>query len=429
MKNVLINFLNSLVFILVSSLAYADSQSVDGLNMNGIASFQKLRKDYYIAALYLEERSNFPDYVLAMPGKKVMDIRITIDSWSMRSFNSIWTESILINNDEASQTTNKDIIMAFGKMLKTDLKKGDHLSIVFTPDTGSSIILNNTMLLSTTDDSLFNLLVNTWIGERPYSSDFKRDLLNLNNDTNTAALIKRHSEIKPDAKRVTEVISWVPKKDEPKADTKKTSSSALAGMPPSDDTSVTATGSRNMAVEKITLDEPEKPKMTVAMDKPAINTQVPKPVVAKPESVPTPAKQVTPAAPKTVAVAPANPVPTQSPAPTATPPPVTVATTPAANSPDKLLKTFRANVLKQTYRNTKYPERSINLKQEGLIVLKLTINRSGKVVNITEEQTSEFSSLNKAAEIAVKRSQPYSPPPDELPGDRFDVSVPFNFKL
>jgi protein TonB len=377
MKKLCLNLLNILVFVFIAQTANAQI-STKGMTLNGIASYEKLRKEHYLAALYLEEPSNFPDYVLAMPGKKVMDIRITIDDWSTRSFTSAWTEAMLINNSGAAQNKNKEFIMEFGKLLKDDLKKGDRLLIAYTPNIGSSIVLNGTTLLTTSDDGVFNLLLNTWIGPRPYSSDFKKDLLNFNNN---AELVKRHQETTPSAKRVTAIAAWAPKKEEPQP-------------------------------------EPPKPE--------AKKPEAPKPEVKKEIAQPKPAEPAKPAAVASV------PAATPAPAPVAAtpPPPAPVAAAkPAVNSSEDLFAAFRANVLKQTYRNTKYPERSINLKQEGVIILKLKINRAGKVVNTTEEQTSEFISLNKAAEVAVKRSQPYPAPPDGLKGETFEISVPFNFKL
>lgn len=390
MKKICVNILNSLLFLLGSSLLNAENISLSGLNMNGIASFEKLRKEYYIGALYLEERSNFPDYVLTMPGKKIMDIRIVADEWTTRNFNSLWTEAILINNDEASQKKLSDEIMNFGQILKGDLKKGDRLVISYTPNIGSRILLNGTALMETTDDGLFTLMLNTWIGQRPFSSDFKRDLLNLGTEAPTAELTKRYNSIKPSAKRTIAIASWAPKKDEPKPEAKKEepkkeTTTAVAAKPA------------------------EKPKAAAVATKPA--TTAPKP------------------APATVATAPKAPTQPAAAPPAPKPAPAAVTAAPKANASEDLFNVYRSNIYKLTYRNTIYPPRSINLKQEGVIILKIKINRDGRVISVTEEQTSEFASLNKAAETAVKRSAPYPAPPADLKGESFEFSIPFNFKL
>lgn len=387
MKKICLNVLNSLLLLLSASLLHAENVSLKGVSMNGIASFEKLRKEYYIGALYLEERSNFPDYVIAMSGKKVMDMHITIDAWTTRNFNSLWTEAILINNDEATQNKLSSVIMSFGEMLKGDLKKGDRLIIAYTPGVGSQILLNGTVLLETANDDLFNLMLNTWIGQRPFSSDFKRDLLNLGAETSTTELITRYKGIKPSAKRTTAVASWAPKKEEPKPEPKPEPKKEAA-------TAVAAKSS----------DKPQ-PNLTTATK---TNTAKPAP------------------APKTATAQPSPPPP---PAAVPAPAPKPVAAAPKANAAEELFNVYRSNIYKLTYRNTIYPPRSINLKQEGVIVLKIKINREGRVIGMSEEQTSEFASLNKAAETAVKRSAPYPAPPDGLKGESFEISIPFNFKL
>jgi protein TonB len=390
MKKICINVLNSLLFLLAANLLHAENVSLNKLDMNGIASFEKLRKEYYIGALYLSEKSNFPDYVLSMPGRKVMDIRIVADGWTSRNFNGLWTEAILINNDEATQTKLRSVIMDFGKMLKGDLKKGDRLSFVYTPNAGTSIILNGARLMETKDDGLFNLLLNSWIGMRPFSSDFKRDLLNLSTEPKTAELIKRYNSIKPSAKRIAGTASWATKPEEEKPEVKPESKKVVAATTPT-----AATPSKESA----------------------------KPVA-------TPAPKAEPAKPPVAAATPAAaPVAPPAPAPAAIPPPPPLPVAPAATTADQLFEVYKSNIYKLTYRNTIYPPRSINLKQEGVIVLKIKINRDGKVINTTEEKTSEFASLNKAAETAIKRSAPYPAPPEALKGDSFEISIPFNFKL
>ncbi len=46
-----------------------------------------------------------------------------------------------------------------------------------------------------------------------------------------------------------------------------------------------------------------------------------------------------------------------------------------------------------------------------------------------EEKSSEYSTLNKAARNAVKKSIPYPEAPNSLEGKDFVFSLPFNFKL
>jgi len=71
----------------------------------------------------------------------------------------------------------------------------------------------------------------------------------------------------------------------------------------------------------------------------------------------------------------------------------------------------------------------MELKQQGLVVLKIRINRQGKLLDVEEEQSTEYSLLTKAARKAVSKSTPYPEVPKSLEGKEFEFTLPFNFKL
>lgn len=86
-------------------------------------------------------------------------------------------------------------------------------------------------------------------------------------------------------------------------------------------------------------------------------------------------------------------------------------------------------MLKLTYLNTQYPKKAMDFKQEGLVVLKVTLNREGDILKIVEETSSEHNLLNKAARRAVQRSEPYPEVPASIKGKEIVITMPFNFKL
>lgn len=71
----------------------------------------------------------------------------------------------------------------------------------------------------------------------------------------------------------------------------------------------------------------------------------------------------------------------------------------------------------------------MELRQQGLVVLKIRINRQGKLLDIEEEQSTEYPLLNKSARKAVTKSTPYPEVPESLEGEEFEFTLPFNFKL
>ncbi|MFT5575881.1 MAG: protein TonB [Bermanella sp.] len=114
-----------------------------------------------------------------MPDPKRMDIRVLAQSWSKRRFVQQWNQLILTNNNTDTHKAHLDNIIAFASLLKDDLLAGDHLTFDLLPDEGTTIKLNGTTLLKTSDPEFFNLLLSCWIGARPPSSGFKQNVLKL----------------------------------------------------------------------------------------------------------------------------------------------------------------------------------------------------------------------------------------------------------
>ena len=71
----------ALVGLLAATAAFAQGRGFDQLDLNGLAAFEQLRKEYYVGALYLDGRASDPAAVLAAAGKKRMALHITADRW------------------------------------------------------------------------------------------------------------------------------------------------------------------------------------------------------------------------------------------------------------------------------------------------------------------------------------------------------------
>ncbi|MBT8148808.1 MAG: energy transducer TonB [Pseudomonadales bacterium] len=100
-----------------------------------------------------------------------------------------------------------------------------------------------------------------------------------------------------------------------------------------------------------------------------------------------------------------------------------------SNEQKALMKIYRSNLLKKTYQHVVYPESAIDKNHEGEVILKLTVDRNGKIKQIEYNTRARFNSLNKAASIAVKRAKPYPPVPKRLQGETFEISMPIRFRL
>jgi len=385
----------------------------DKLPMTGIADLWQLRHEVYIGALYLPAAAKTPEDVLAIDGPKRMELRITAEKLSPRQWGEIWNQAININNagkDDLKGIT--DDVIAFTGLLKESLTNGDRITIDYTPKAGVDITLDGTVLYKSRNDRLFNALVRAWVGSRPPSTDFKRNIVTLPTDAESKDLIDRYSVVLPEDSRKAEIATWVKgdskvaekTKPEPKPETKSEPKVAAAPVP--------------VPAPKLVIPPPAPtptPAAPVAVAKPA-PTPAPAPAAPTPQPKPVEvAKAPAPPAPAPVAVAPA-----------ATP---TAAASDDAARLDGVRNIYRANMLRLTYRHVIYPASALSKNQEGTVIMKVTVNRAGKVTDIGQEKLSEFPALNKAAEKAVRKASPFPAVPAQLIGDKFDFSIPIKFRI
>jgi len=355
------------------------------LQLNGLAPYTQLRKEYYIGGLFLGWPGHDPAAIANMPGKKRMELRVTTDRWPPLRFAQQWNQLILINNDSAVLDANVMDVLAFTGFPKGDLLEGDHLVIEQESEAGTTVSLNGTTVLHTSSPALFNLLLNTWIGLRPPSSEFKRDILNRPADKTGAELQARFDATAPNESRRKAVAAWTNKSEaEPVAAKPKP-----AEVPP------------------------------VAKNEPAAKP--------KPELKPTPAPAATPSMPAKTAAA--N---TSRETAAADNSAAQAAAQRAREEHDKaqsaLYNEYLAQVRRQVNKHIEYPRRAIKEGLEGLVVLRVQLDRLGNPLSIELAQ-SAHDTLDKAAQNAVKSALPFPAASERLEGKQFQFLVPIVFKL
>jgi TonB family protein len=400
----------SLFALVLTSYSFAQNEDFDELALNGLAAYEQLRKEYYIGAIYLESISQSPGGIITMDGKKRMEMRITVKKWSPRRFAQQWNQALLINNDQETLNEFANQIQSFSGLPKEDLIAGDQILIDMTPGLGVTVYLNHQQAFTTRKTGFFDLLVGTWIGMRPPSSEFKSSILTLPTDQAGTELLHRYDAIEPSKARSTTVANWF-KKEAPSTAKTGTQKTSAGGDAP---TRTTTTASTSIAA--VVLAKPKAPVIETTVQKPVITSAQ----LAPPSST-TAAKAPVNAKPKAV---PAKPKPAEK-----TEAEKLAEKEAVIAKQVKLLKNYRDSVMKLTYINTEYPKRALKKRWEGLVVLKVTLDRQGKVLSIKEEQAAKRSTLNDAAKKAVKKSAPYPAAPKELIGDDVVLLLPFNFKL
>lgn len=378
---------------LLTSLFFTAAQAEPQLN--GVAPYTKLGQEQFLAGLYLPGTTADVTTALNAGGERRMELRITADNISARSLNRVWIEGMAINIAADTLQKNADGMVAFNNLLKGRLQQGDVLLVDDLPNEGIKVSLNGVELerIRRAPD-LFNMLLSTWIGSVPLSSDFRSQIMAAGQiDAN---LLSRYRGTEPSAERVAAakaLKSPAPKPVE------------VAAAPVA--AAVAAPAVAAPAVKAPTLatsPQLEKPK-------PEAKPVVAAPKVAKAEPKPKPA-------PKPVN----NAFLDEEELEEEEEPLLT-----AASLVSRQL--YHSKLLRWTYKNIKYPNRALQRGQEGSVRVAVVIDRNGKVLNSQAIEESKHSLLNTEAMKAVERSDPFPPMPAEVPGDRFEFTLPITFAI
>lgn len=387
--------------LVTALLAFATALSVQAAPLlNGLAVEQQFNKDRYIAAVYSENLTDNSNALLDNNTPRRLEVRILADSLSARRFRNQWMEGIAINNSGDLLTRQADNMVTFANLFGGRFYRGDHLSVAFAADTGTtSVALNGTPLGQVEDREFFNTLLRAWIGPVPPSSDYRDGLL-ANGDV-SSSMLGRYETLEPSAERIAQVSDQIEARSE-EADEEPAKEETAAAKPDVD----------KPEVEKPELAGAAVPPPTLAsLDKPAAAAKkvAPKPSKPKPEPAKTVAKR--------------------------TPPPQEVEEEEeeeeAPLTADLILarQLYHSQLLRHTYGYIRYPQRAQERGQEGSVRLNVTIDRQGKVRDIQTVQDSRYATLNRAAREAVEDASPFPSAPRQLIKEDFQFTVPITFRL
>ena len=370
-----------LSLLCITSVALAAEQ------LNGLSSHTELKKEKFIAALYTSTLTNDAEVALQKSAPMHMEIRVLAPKLSKRRFNRMWIEGMAINSSGSTLTEQADNMVKFTRFFKDHLIEGDIIELRNTSDEDTLVVLNNVELGSINNPEFFYLLLRTWIGKVPLSSNFRSEILaggDINSD-----LQDRFASISPSDERQRKIASWFsPKKPSPVA---VAATAAIAAT----------------ATISTTVPEPEP-----------INTD---PQIAAPE-ITAPTLDFTPQ------VEAANTAPT-----------LTAETDKAESEEDtadiltaeSLLarQLYISTMLRHAYGYIKYPRRAVQKGLEGSVRLSVKVDRDGSVKSILPIEESDHNSLNKAAKKAIEKASPFPAMPAGINGDDFEFSMPVVFRL
>lgn len=93
------------------------------------------------------------------------------------------------------------------------------------------------------------------------------------------------------------------------------------------------------------------------------------------------------------------------------------------------LEGYAQGIKLQIESQKRYPSRSKRQGNEGTVVLRFTILKTGEIRDLELISGSPFDDINEAALKAVRKAMPFPNLPDEIGRDFLKLVIPFNFEL
>lgn len=374
--------------------------------LNGIGVHQELGREVFIGALYSESLSNDADTLMNNVQPMRMELKIVApDGLTTRRFSRMWIEGMAVNARADALTAQADNMVKFDGLFKGRFLKDDVISFSNNPGSGVDIAVNGVLLGNIEDNVFFSMLLSTWIGKIPLSSDYRDSLLKVGDVD--SGLRGRFSVIAPTASRTTEIKSWTtPQVEVAAAESSSAKSSASAKV------AAAVAGTAVVATELPKLDVP-------VIDKPALD--IPKPAIQSesPASVPAVTAAAASVAAAPVAAIAAAKVEEEE-----------EEDGPALTAQSLLARQFYvSDAIKIIRGKTKYPSRALERGQAGSVRVALVIDRQGNVLGTNLLESSKFDLLNKEALEAIKRVDPFPVLPADIAGSRFEFTIPMRWTL
>ena len=101
----------------------------------------------------------------------------------------------------------------------------------------------------------------------------------------------------------------------------------------------------------------------------------------------------------------------------------------SAVSESTAIADWHSRLLAHLERYKRYPRRSLQGRQQGIVEIQFTIDRQGNVLQKKLLNSSGSMLLDRSALAMVEQAQPLPAPPEELPDVRIKLTVPVRFFL
>ncbi len=164
--------------------------------LNGMGAVKKLNSDYYIAALYLKDKSTIDSDIIYLETPKRLSIRFALDRVSARSFGRELAGALKINNTPEELQAYRNDLRTFIGLFRGIYSKGDLMTFDYVPKRGVTISHNGKVLGTINRTGFDKVMFKAWLGDKPLSSAFKKGLIGQNDDKVAIELLHKFVDLK-----------------------------------------------------------------------------------------------------------------------------------------------------------------------------------------------------------------------------------------
>ena len=111
------------------------------------------------------------------------------------------------------------------------------------------------------------------------------------------------------------------------------------------------------------------------------------------------------------------------------PPPAPVTAQRVKGGAPRLEPSWQTSLMRQLQRFKRYPPAAQSRKEEGVVLLSFSLDRSGHVLAHSIARSSGHPDLDSEVMDMIMRAEPLPPLPESMPQTRIDLTVPIRFSL
>ncbi|MDJ0739808.1 MAG: chalcone isomerase family protein [Gammaproteobacteria bacterium] len=164
----------------VAGVNVPDRVVIDGadqpLLLNGAGIRKKFFISVYVGALYLAERQDDVQRLLAAPPANRVLMHFVYSTVAKRKLDEAWRDGFADNLDAAALAAVAERLETFVGLFG-DMRDGDHVWLDFVPGQGTAVRINGELRGTIAGDDFNAALLAVWLGPRPVSEALKKAMV------------------------------------------------------------------------------------------------------------------------------------------------------------------------------------------------------------------------------------------------------------